>query len=330
MQIVTHRLDTPYMIGPVYCYSLESADGLILVDCGAPTEEAKRYYLESFDLSRLRHILVTHGHSDHYGLAEWLAAKSGARIYFPYRDYLKVREHREYLRLMGDIVQGMGFSDFYYQRFLAIVTDPDFFAPFPQDIAVVERDFPKDLGLDFIDCPGHSQSDLVYLAGDCAMTGDTLLPGVFQTPVLEVDMVQGGRFNNYEAYCASLVKLAALEGRRILPGHGDAPVDIRQAQLFYVRKMLRRAELLRPWRHEMNISHIIAEMFTGGMSETFHVFLKACELLFIQDFFREPERLAVSLRQIGLYDQVEELYDRVLGRKAGDRGQETGNRGQVW
>ena len=324
MQPVIHRLDTPYMIGPVYCYSLEGADGLILVDCGALTEEAKRYYLESFDLARLRHILITHGHSDHYGLAEWLSAKSGARIYFPYRDYLKVRHRNEHMRLLGDIMQGMGFSDSYYQRLLAIVTHPENFTPFPQDISVVERDFPKELGLDFIACPGHSQSDLVYLGGDWAITGDTLLPGVFQTPILEVDAIHGGRFNNYEAYCDSLVKLAALAGRRIFPGHREIPVNVRDTQLFYVSKLLRRTELLRPWRKEMSISNIISEMFVGGMTDTFIVFLKAAELLFMQDFFREPERLAVSLRTVGLYDEVEELFDRVLGRS--NRGRATGSR----
>jgi len=314
MQPVIHRLDTHYAIGPVYCYSLESADGLILVDCGVPNEEAKRHYQESLDLSRLRHILITHAHSDHYGLAEWLSAQSGARIYFPYRDYLKVRHRDEHLRLLGDIMQGMGFSNRYYQRLLAIITHPEDFFPFPDELFVVERDFPQELGLDFIACPGHSQSDLVYLGGDWAITGDTLLPGVFQTPVLEVDMINNGRFNNYEAYCDSLVKLAALSGRRILPGHRETSVNVHDAQLFYVGKLLHRAELLRPWRKEVNISHIISEMFTGGMTSTFLIYLKAAELLFIQDFFREPERLAVSLRHIGLYDQVEELFDRALGR----------------
>jgi len=315
MRPVLHCLNTHYAIGPVNCYSLESADGLILIDCGVPNEETKGYYQESLDLSRLRHILVTHGHNDHYGLAAWLAAKSGARVYFPYRDYLKTQHRDDYLRLLGDIMQGIGFSTHYYQRLLAIITHPANFSAFPKELSAVERDFPGNLGVDFIACPGHSQSDLIYLTGDYAITGDTLLPGVFQTPVLEVDMENGGRFNNYEAYCQSLVKLATLEGRRILPGHGQKPESVREAQLFYVRKLLQRAGRLRPWRQEANISHIISEMFADGMKETFSVFLKAAELLFIQDFFREPERLAVSLRQIDLYDEVEELFDQALGRK---------------
>ena len=314
MQPVIHSLDTPFSIGPVYCYSIESEDGLILVDCGLATEEAKRYYRQSFDLSRLRHILVTHSHSDHCGLAAWLAAQSGAKVYFPYRDYLKASHVNDYLRLLGDLMHGMGFDNHYYERLMAVLNAERFLAPIPQDILVAEQDFPKNLGVDFIACPSHSQSDLVYLTDGCAITGDTLLRGLFQTPTLEVDMEQGGRFNNYEAYCDSMIKLAALEGRRILPGHFQAPPTIREAQLFYVKKLLRRAERLRPWRHEANISDIISEMFAGGMKDTITVFLKAAELLFMQDFFREPERLAVSLQHVGLYDQVEGRYNRALGR----------------
>ena len=316
MQPVLHCLNTPYPVGTVNCYSLESADGLIFVDCGVATEETKRYYLETFDLSRLRHILITHGHNDHFGLAAWLAERSGARVYFPYRDYLKARDRNNYLRLLGDIMQGMGFSGQYFQRLLALLSHPADFSSFPAELSVVERDFPGNLGLDFIACPGHSQTDLVYLTGDYAISGDTLLQGVFQTPILEVDMENDGRFNNYEAYCQSLIKLATLEGRRILPGHGQSPQSVRKIQLFYVGKLLQRAGRLRPWRQEANISNIIAEMFAGGMTDTFPVFLKASELLFIQDFFREPERLAVSLRQIDLYDEVAELFDHALGRKA--------------
>jgi 2,4-dienoyl-CoA reductase (NADPH2) len=315
MQPVIHRLDTPYIVGPVYCYSFESEDGLILVDCGVETEEAKRYYLQSFDLSRLRHILVTHSHPDHYGMAAWLAVHSGASVYFPYRDYLKTKYLRDYLRLLGDIMQGMGFDNRYFKSLMAVFNIETKGAPIPEHILVVEQDFPKNLGIDFIACPGHSQSDLVYLTDGCAITGDTLLQGLFQTPTLEVDLEQGGRFSNYEACCDSMIKLAALEGRRILPGHFQAPPTIREAQLFYVTKLLQRAERLRPWRREANISDIISKMFAGGMTEIFFVFLKAAELLFMQDFFREPERLAVSLRRIGLYDEVEDRYDQALGRK---------------
>jgi len=314
MQPVIHSIDTPFPSGPVHCYSFESEDGLILVDCGLATEEAEHYYSQSFDLSRLRHILITHGHIDHYGMAAWLAARSGAKVYLPHRDYLKSRNLRDYLRILGDLMYGMGFDNSYYKSLLKLFNMEQKYAPIPENLLVVEKDFPKNLGVDFVACPSHSQSDLVYLTDDCAMTGDAVLQGIFQTPTLEVDMEQSGRFNNYEAYCDSVVKLAALEGRRILPGHCQAPASVLEVLLFYVTKLLQRAERLRPWRNEASISNIMSEMFAGGKTEAIVVFLKAGEVIFMQDFFREPERLAASLRQVGLYDQVEEFYEQALGR----------------
>lgn len=37
---------------------------------------------------------------------------------------------------------------------------------------------------------------LVYVGDEWAVTGDTLLKGIFQTPLLDVDLIHGGRFNN--------------------------------------------------------------------------------------------------------------------------------------
>ncbi|NOY14159.1 MAG: MBL fold metallo-hydrolase, partial [Deltaproteobacteria bacterium] len=78
----------------------------------------------------------------------------------------------------------------------------------------------EQLGLSFLSCPGHSQSDLVYLGEDWAVTGDVLLRGIFQAPLLDIDLdTFSGRFDNYGAYCSSLCRMTELRDRRILPGH---------------------------------------------------------------------------------------------------------------
>jgi hypothetical protein len=55
-------------------------------------------------------------------------------------------------------------------------------------------------------------------------------------------------------------------------------------------------------------------MFVGGMTDACHVSLKSAELLFMQDFFREPERLAETLQRVGLFDEMEENFNQALGR----------------
>ena len=59
------------------------------------------------------------------------------------------------------------------------------FPPFPENYLVAEHDLPERLGIEVLACPGHSQSDLVYAGADWAVTGDTLLKGIFQSPLLD-------------------------------------------------------------------------------------------------------------------------------------------------
>jgi len=71
-EIIQHTINTPYMVGPVHCYTAWFGDELVLFDTGPPVVEAQRFLAERIDLGRLRHVVVTHCHIDHYGLAWWL------------------------------------------------------------------------------------------------------------------------------------------------------------------------------------------------------------------------------------------------------------------
>jgi hydroxyacylglutathione hydrolase len=70
--LTQHTINTPYMVGPVHCYSGVLAGELVLFDTGPPTPDAERYLRDHIDLKKLRHVIITHGHIDHYGLAFWL------------------------------------------------------------------------------------------------------------------------------------------------------------------------------------------------------------------------------------------------------------------
>ncbi len=68
----------------MHCYSIELAGELVLFDTGPPTAEARAYLQRALPLKRLRHVIVTHCHIDHYGLAAWLEREYGATVYLPY------------------------------------------------------------------------------------------------------------------------------------------------------------------------------------------------------------------------------------------------------
>ncbi|KGO33671.1 MAG: MBL fold metallo-hydrolase [Desulfoprunum sp.] len=313
MQIIQHTINTPYMVGPVHCYTAVLGGELVLFDTGPPTEEGRRYLQMHIDLDRLRHVIVTHCHIDHYGQSFWLSEQTKATIYLPYRDSLKVSHDKRRMERMNDLLMEKGFSADYIESLRQLLQRSVLFPPFPENHLIAERDLPEHLGIQVLSCPGHSQSDLVYVGDEWAVTGDTLLRGIFQSPLLDVDLQAGGRFRNYEAYCATLLKLADLRGKRILPGHRHTVESVDAIIRFYVVKMLQRVEQLRPYRREDNIAEIIHRLFGGTMTEVLHIYLKASEIVFMKDFLEQPDQLRGSLEAIGLFDDVAEHFCRAVG-----------------
>ncbi len=313
MIIQQHTIDTPYMVGPVHCYSLEAAGELVLIDTGPPTPGARQSLAEAIDLSRLRHVVITHCHIDHYGLAAWLERETGATIYVPYRDGLKLGGQERRLMGMYETLREMGFSEGYLQQLDRILKGSQVFPPLPERYGIVEEDLPKYLGIEYLACPGHSQSDLVYIAGDWAVSGDVLLRGIFQSPLLDTDLETGQRFRNYIAYCETLVKLGTLRDRRILPGHRNGIDSVEATILFYIGKLLERVVQLRPHADDGNIARIIETLFGKDMLEPFHIYLKASEIAFMKDFLAEPDRLQDALSSIGLFPRVADQFRAAIG-----------------
>jgi 2,4-dienoyl-CoA reductase (NADPH2) len=314
IKLTQHTINTPYMVGPVHCYTGRLADELVLFDTGPPTPEAKRYLREHVDLDNLKHIIITHCHIDHYGQARWLQENSEAALYLPYRDGLKILENDRRIQEMYLLLSDLGFDEAYLKGLRQIFDSGVLFPPFPKQFLVAEKDIPEHLGIQVLSCPGHSQSDLVYVGEDWAVTGDTLLRGIFQSPLLDVDLELGGRFKNYEAYCSTIVKLAGLKGKMVLPSHRQTVKNINATLLFYISKLLIRAEQLYPHRNEEDLMLLIDTLLNGRMQDVFHIYLKASEIIFMKDFLDQPELLRRALEEIDLLDDVSGLFNSALHR----------------
>lgn len=303
-----HTINTPYMVGPVHCYSAELNGELVLFDTGPPTEEGSSYLAEHIDLEKLQHIIVTHCHIDHYGQSVWLEEHSDATIYLPYRDSLKSKLHGERMHGMRRILEELGFSETYLAELQKVFNKGAILPPFPSRYKIAEEEIPENLGVEVLPCPGHSQSDLVYVVGDYAITGDTLLKGIFQSPLLDVDLKTGERFDNYGAYCTTIVKLSKLKDKTILPGHRRNITGIEETLVFYLNKLLVRVEQLHQFLGEKNVMQLIDKLLNGRMKDVFHIYLKASEIIFMMDLLKAPELLENALRDSGLWPEVGDLY----------------------
>ena len=312
-----HGVPTPYMVGEVHFYSTNYEGGDVIFDCGPPTEEGAAALRSAIDLRKLRHAFITHCHIDHYGLTTWIETHSEATIWMPRADLARLHRREEHETKAAELITALGFGrEFlevlrgYFQRTTIMPLD------FSRYSAVEDSPLPGDLGIGWIACPGHSQSDLVYLvdgeggekgeAGE-AVTGDVLLRGIFQVPLLDLDLSTfEGRFRNYEAWCDSIGKLATLRGRRILPGHRlNAEVD--GAILEYVGVFLQRAASVGRYR-SLPVPAILGEIFKDRLRDPFFVYLKASEIVFMLDFLEDPGRLRSALDGIGLFKAVEEAF----------------------
>lgn len=310
-----HTIPTPYMVGEVHLYTAELGGELVLFDTGPDTPEALDDLRRQIDLEKLRHVFITHCHVDHYGLADFIGKNTRAEIYLPRKDALKFRHHEKRLDHIQELLRSFGFSDGFIRAVRSTVGRKGIFPPFPERYRIVEEtDVPQKLGISWLGCPGHSQSDLVYLVGDCAVTGDILLRDIFQAPLLDIDLdTFDSRFRNYDAYCASLLKLEEIRGRRILPGHREEVESLDETILFYVGKLLERAERIKAYAGIESVAGVVRELFGETLADPFVVYIKVSEVVFMRDFLAAPERLRMALERIGLFSMVQEAFAMVTG-----------------
>ena len=166
------------------CYILnrEGSGKCLIVD---PGYEAARI----LDVLEEKHlepeaILLTHGHFDHVGAVQDIAAETDCRVFLS----------REDLRLPPMMTNGRLFY-----------TDT-----YPTE-GTLEL---AGITIRILPTPGHTPGSVCLLAGDTMLSGDTL----FRGSCGRTDFPGG----SWEQISASLKTLAALPGNyRVLPGHGE-------------------------------------------------------------------------------------------------------------
>jgi metallo-beta-lactamase class B len=83
----TRVFDQLYSVGQnaVSAWALDTSDGIILIDALNSPDEAREIIVPNLvklglDPARIRYVLVTHGHGDHWGGAKYLQDTYGARV----------------------------------------------------------------------------------------------------------------------------------------------------------------------------------------------------------------------------------------------------------
>ena len=309
-----HTLDTPYPVGPVHFYTCELKGDIIMFDTGPYTFLALDYVKKNINLNKLKYVFITHSHADHYGLENFLSKNSQAKIYMPKMDHLKFKNLEDRIEISKKILLECGFSESYIEQIKLMLLNFVNSVPIPVNYNILEES-KFDIDLSYLSCPGHSKSDIVYMFGEYAITGDVLLHNIFQTPILDVDYDKKIRFSNYEAYCNTLLKLPLLEKYTILPGHRQH-TSIEEIVSFYVRKIIERASLIQYYLDEP-VFNIIKKAIPHALNDPFTAYIKASEIIFFLDFLSKPYILKESLEKINIIDRdISVMFDRLFSNKA--------------
>lgn len=177
------------------CYLLDDGQGsVVVVDPGADAAAIER----ALDGRPVSLVLVTHGHFDHVGALDALAARSAQGWVMSERDY-------------EGLADGLAHGARDFGRDVRVGSRP---SRTVADGDVIEV---GDLRLRVIATPGHTPGGVVYVddAHGLAFTGDTLFAG----SAGRTDFAGG----DARALLVSLAALAQLPPQTaVLPGHGPA------------------------------------------------------------------------------------------------------------
>lgn len=307
--IETLSLPTPFPVGPVNVHVILK-DPITLIDAGPLTLdawEALSAGLAGLGLAvtDVKRVLLTHGHHDHYGLAEKVADASGAALYGGRLDRRNFRQERSRKLLLENMARS-GFGLVARLGVVASVAGVDHFAkPLEAwDELSGGETLPGD-GWSVVvrSTPGHTPGSLTFEIPEAGVlfTGDTVLKEITPNAVVDEDPEEPGHpFRSVSRYFETLDGLDLTAGTStLLTGHG-APVTDWGAH----RKTLDRRYGLRVAQIERELAHgpalvrdLVAAIFPRV--KTLNVFLAYSEILgflmYLEDIGR-VEKLATPTR----------------------------------
>jgi glyoxylase-like metal-dependent hydrolase (beta-lactamase superfamily II) len=232
-----HRIAVPLPFPPheVAAWLLEGEDGFTLVDTGMDTPRARaalRGGAERVGVTpgSLAHVVLTHVHIDHYGLAGPVRAWSGARVAIHEREEALARRFVDgWAEDRREAVAGFAFMGVPPELAAQLLAAPDrihaLYAHFQPDLLLAgERGpLPGGGGWEWILTPGHSPGHVVVYHPErrILVAGDHVLPRI--SPNIGADLYVEDPLSDY---LASLRRLRELPVEVVLPSHGPLFGDL--------------------------------------------------------------------------------------------------------
>jgi glyoxylase-like metal-dependent hydrolase (beta-lactamase superfamily II) len=231
-------LRMPYRLRHVNAYLVSHDKELALFDTGLNTPEAyemleKNLSEAGFNINNIKHIYLTHVHTDHCSMAGILQKNAGAYIYLSKAAWVEyqhfrqtdpaVKQLRKFYARQGMPVHLIDLIIEEYEHIRGIIAEfnADYFL---SDNEVCEF---GDWKFEVISTPGHAAGHICFFFKEKGflLTGDHILP--FIAPILSPDIFDDN-FRPLLTYLNSLNVIEKLPVAAIYPGHGTSFVDLRE------------------------------------------------------------------------------------------------------
>ncbi len=269
---------------------LVTRDPVTLIDTGPLTEEAWEALTAGLAAARLkvadiRRVLLTHGHQDHFGLAQKVADLSGARLYGGSLDREQFRMRRNSKLLLDSLARadfGLGPR---LVVMLAISHVDHFAAPLAAWDELSGGETLAGDGWTVVarSTPGHTPGSLTYEISEAGLlfTGDTVLRDITPNAIVDEDPEHpGAPFRSVTRYFETLDAIGESNaGSCLLTGHGlpipDFPAHRERVRKKYVRRVHEIERILAGG--PKTVREIVASVFPGVQAA--NLFLAYSEIL---------------------------------------------------
>lgn len=229
--------------GPANVYAIEEeGGGIALFDSGIGTPVGERALVEGLrEIGRsygdVRRIFLSHGHVDHYGLAQAISEISGAPVFIHERDRDKVQQPegqyalardawREYLARLGVSPDAMRIAETLHLESLRMARPIEQVETLQAGETIRFQRFEVEVH----HSPGHTPglTCLWNAERGLLLSDDHLLERVSPNPLLEIGPEgEANKFRALATYLSTLQTTRALDIALVLPGHGTPFSDAR-------------------------------------------------------------------------------------------------------
>ena len=291
-------------------YVISDGDSLILVDTGSGRDESNEgllagitavaeKYDSSISLQNLTHILITHGHIDHFGGLPFVRQFSNAPIGVHVLDRRVLSNHGERVifasRRLDNFLEGAGVPEAQRQGLMNVyLFAKNVYKSAPVQFLLAEgKPAVNEIGVYHV--PGHCPGQVCLQVDDVLLTADHILART--TPHQAPESITNNMGLGH--YLDSLAKISKLDGIRLgLGGHEEVMGDVngRIADIIQFHQG-RLDKILTICREPKSIADISKELF--GKVDGYHVLLALEEAgAHAEYLYQRGELIAANLDEI--------------------------------